>query len=121
MLYETFRKYGQAPFKIVLIHGGPGAAGELYPLALELSKNTGIIELLQTKKSIQSLLYEMLHHINELCDKPVFLVGHSWGGMLASGYLGYAPEKVAKAVMAEPGFLNAQEQKDWQEYLLVII
>src|SRR5208337_4099414 len=39
--------------------------------------------------------------------KKVNLIGHSWGGMLASAYIGKYPEKVHKAVLAEPGFLNA--------------
>jgi proline iminopeptidase len=52
---------------------------------------------------------------------PVHLIGHSWGGMLVSGYLGYAPEKADKSVMAEPGFLNAQEAKDWQKYYGTLI
>jgi len=28
------RKYGAAPFDIVLVHGGPGAAGEMATLAV---------------------------------------------------------------------------------------
>jgi proline iminopeptidase len=40
--------------------------------------------------------------------RPVHLVGHSWGAMLASAYLGRHPEKVARAVLAEPGFLTSE-------------
>ena len=38
------RKYGEAPFNVVVIHGGPGAPGEVAPVARKLSENFGIIE-----------------------------------------------------------------------------
>jgi proline iminopeptidase len=38
--------------------------------------------------------------------EQVNLVGHSWGAMLASAYLGQYPEKIDHAVLAEPGFLT---------------
>jgi proline iminopeptidase len=40
--------------------------------------------------------------------RPVFLVGHSWGGMYASLYINRHPEKVAGAVLIEPGPLNGE-------------
>jgi proline iminopeptidase len=39
--------------------------------------------------------------------RPVFLVGHSWGAMYATFYIDRHPEKVAGAVLMEPGPLNA--------------
>lgn len=38
---------------------------------------------------------------------PVALIGHSWGAMLATAYLGHQPEAVSHAVLIEPGFLDA--------------
>ena len=38
--------------------------------------------------------------------RPVILVGHSWGGMHATLYIDRHPEKVAGAVLMEPGPLN---------------
>jgi proline iminopeptidase len=40
--------------------------------------------------------------------RPVVLVGHSWGGMYATLYINRHPEKVAGAVLMEPGPLNGQ-------------
>jgi len=40
--------------------------------------------------------------------RPVTLVGHSWGGMYAAMYVNRHPEKVAAAVLMEPGPLNGQ-------------
>mgnify|MGYP005830228635 CR=1 FL=1 len=38
----------------------------------------------------------------------VLLIGHSWGAMLATAYLGHRPEVVSHAVLIEPGFLDAE-------------
>ena len=42
------RLYGSAPFNIAVIHGGPGAPGEMAPVARELSSLRGVLEPLQT-------------------------------------------------------------------------
>ena len=44
-------------------------------------------------------------------NRPVFLVGHSWGAMLASMYISSHPEKVEKVVLAEPGFLDHEHME----------
>ena len=49
----TFRVHGQKPYTIVVIHGGPGAGGEMAPIARRLSSEWGVIEPIQTKKSIE--------------------------------------------------------------------
>ena len=45
---RNFRLYGNKPYKIAVIHGGPGAPGEMAPVARELSSDYGVIEPLQT-------------------------------------------------------------------------
>lgn len=39
-------------------------------------------------------------------NRPVFLVGHSWGGMYATRYINEYPRRVAGAVLIEPGPLD---------------
>ncbi|MCX5744472.1 MAG: alpha/beta hydrolase [Proteobacteria bacterium] len=39
-------------------------------------------------------------------DRPPALIGHSWGGMYATAYLNQYPERVAAAVLLEPGPLT---------------
>ena len=48
-------------------------------------------------------------------DSPVILIGHSWGAMLTSAYIGEHPEKVDKAVLAEPGFLDNEHMEMFYE------
>jgi len=48
----------------------------------------------------------LIEHVSP--GRPVFLVGHSWGGMYAALYINHHPEKVAGAVLIEPGPLNGE-------------
>lgn len=36
---EKYRIHGEAPFNVIVIHGGPGAPGSVYSLAKTLSKD----------------------------------------------------------------------------------
>jgi len=39
-------------------------------------------------------------------DQPVSLLGHGWGGMLATAYAAQNPQRIGQLILAEPGFLN---------------
>lgn len=77
------RIYGNKPFNIALIHGGPGAPGEMAPVARELSKNFGILEPLQTASSVEGQLQELHSILQNHGDFPITLIGHSWGAWLS--------------------------------------
>jgi pimeloyl-ACP methyl ester carboxylesterase len=76
------RKYGRAPYSVVLVHGGPGAAGEMQPLACELADNAGVLEPIQTETTIKGQVEELKTIIERSGDPPVTLVGFSWGAWL---------------------------------------
>lgn len=113
---------------VIVLHGGPGgdyrsllglqALADKNHVVFYDQRGSGLSERVPAEQLTYHSALEDLDAFVDLYGKgtPVSLIGHSWGGMLVSGYLGYAPEKVAKAIMAEPGFLNAQEAKEWQEY-----
>lgn len=44
---KMVRRYGKAPYKIVLVHGGPGAIGSLKGFAQELNERSGIIAVIK--------------------------------------------------------------------------
>lgn len=77
--------HGKAPYKTVLIHGGPGAIGSLKNCAEELSGLTGkgIVEALQSRYSTAELIEELYLQIGEYCQEEPTLIGHSWGAWLA--------------------------------------
>ena len=54
----NLRKYGQQPYEVAVIHGGPGASGEMAPVASHLSQDHGVLEPLQTQSSFARQLEE---------------------------------------------------------------
>jgi len=98
-----FRKYGKAPFRILVIHGGPGGPGSVAPLAESLSANFGIVEPFQTEDSIAGQIKELDAAIDEHAEIPVILIGHSWGVWLSCLYAADFPEKMKKLVMIGSG------------------
>lgn len=105
---------------IIAIHGGPGqdyrsllplkALADSFKVVFYDQRGTGLSPRVPTHElSLESSLTDLDAIINYYSpDKPVFLIGHSWGAMLASGYMAKHPEKVNKAVLAEPGFLTTE-------------
>jgi len=94
-----FRIWGKSSFAIVILHGGPGAAGDIASLASELGKYFGVIEPFQTGTSILSQLNELKFVIEEKAKKPIVLIGHSWGAWLGFIFASHHPELVKKLIM----------------------
>ena len=76
------RKYGNKPFKVVVVHGGPGASGEMAPVARELCIYGGVLEPLQTAISLEEQVEELKIILINHGNIPVTLIGHSWGAWL---------------------------------------
>ena len=93
------RTYGERPFRVAVIHGGPGAAGEMAPVARELSTIRGILEPLQTADSISSQVAEMHRHLTAHAEPPLILIGWSWGAALGFIFAAKHPELVIKLIL----------------------
>ncbi|MCX6012659.1 MAG: alpha/beta hydrolase, partial [Chloroflexi bacterium] len=100
---ENCRKYGIQPYSIAVIHGGPGAPGEMAPVARELAKLHGILEPLQTKTTIEELLQELKDVLEQKSSLPVTLIGYSWGAMLSFLFTARFPALVKKLVLVSSG------------------
>jgi proline iminopeptidase len=113
---------------VIVLHGGPGAdyqsllglqaLSDEYYVVFYDQRGAGLSERVPAEQlNIEGYLKE-LDAIVDLygSGEPVNIIGHSWGAMLLSAYLGYAPENVEKAVLAEPGFLNMEEFQAWMDY-----
>ncbi len=111
---NNLRKYGKAPFNVAVIHGGPGAAGEMAPVAIQLSQDHGVLEPLQTAFSIESQVHEMRSVLEEHGDTPVTLIGHSWGAWLSIIFTARYPGLVAKLILVGCG---AMEEKYAREIM----
>lgn len=95
----TVRRYGRPPYRTVLVHGGPGAAGSLGPLARELAPSFGVIEPWQSARTVSGQVEELLGQITRWADPPVVLVGHSWGAWLALLFAAQHPTHVRGLVL----------------------
>ncbi len=100
---ENLRVYGPSPYKVALLHGGPGAPGEMAPVARELALKRGILEPLQTRFSIEGLVQELRILLEEQASGPVCLVGYSWGAWLACLTAARYPGLVQKIILISSG------------------
>ena len=95
------RYYGNKPYKIAAIHGGPGDIGSLKYCAEQLENKIeiGVIEPLQSKYSISALICELYIQLKENISGKAILIGHSWGAWLAALLAGQYPELVEKLIL----------------------
>jgi len=95
------RLYGNAPFKAVVIHGGPGAVGSMKGVAQELSMRTGlgVIEPLQNGNSISALVEQLCQQLHENYSGKIVLMGHSWGAWLTALFAAAHPEMTKHVIL----------------------
>jgi pimeloyl-ACP methyl ester carboxylesterase len=97
------RKYGRPPFDVVVVHGGPGAPGEMAPVARELSVTRGVLEPLQTANTLEGQVAELGSMIEKNADSPVLLIGWSWGAWLILIVASRFPWLVRKLILVSSG------------------
>ena len=102
------RVYGRPPYKVAVLHGGPGAPGSMAPVARRLAENYGVIEPLQTADSVDGQVSELLWQLRETGDLPMTIVGSSWGAMLGFIFASRHPETVNKLIMVGSGMFDAR-------------
>ncbi len=81
------------------MHGGPGAAKELAPLAREMASGWGVMEPLQTALSLTGQVEELKSALEENGDLPITLIGHSWGAWLSVILAAHYPALVKKLIL----------------------
>jgi pimeloyl-ACP methyl ester carboxylesterase len=100
---KNLRIYGKSPFSLAVIHGGPGAAGEMAPVAHELASERGILEPLQTATSLKGQVEELKTVLEKKGDFPVTLIGFSWGAWLSFIFTANYSECVKKLILVGSG------------------
>ncbi len=104
---------------IVMIHGGPGGdyrdllearafADDGFFVVFYDQRGTGLSKREDASQfdGVQIMIDDLnalVHHFKLADAQKVFLIGHSWGAMLATGYINQHPEKIDGVVLAEPG------------------
>jgi pimeloyl-ACP methyl ester carboxylesterase len=97
------RTYGKAPFRVAVLHGGPGAPGAMAPVARELSREWGVLEPLQTAVSLEGQVQELRAALEAHAGLPAALVGSSWGAMLGFILAARCPALVRKLILVGSG------------------
>lgn len=113
---ETFGQPDSAI--IVVLHGGPGCdyrsmlkckafADDGYFVVFYDQRGTGLSQR-HPKESYNDHtmvddLAAVIQKYRKRPDQKVFLLGHSWGGMLATAYINEHPDQISGAILAEPG------------------
>ncbi len=100
---ENLRTYGCKPFDVAVIHGGPGAGGEMAPVARELAGEWGVLEPLQTATSVTGQIEELRTVLEDHADLPVTLIGYSWGAWLSTLCAAYHPALVKQLILVSSG------------------
>jgi pimeloyl-ACP methyl ester carboxylesterase len=129
----NFRKYGNDPFRVAVIHGGPGDAGSVAPIARKLGETRGVLEPIQTAKTLDGQVEELRLVVEQHTTKPVIFIGHSWGAWLSSLVTAKYPELVCKLILVGSGPFEEQyvpliaknrlrrlSQEEQEEYLHLV-
>jgi proline iminopeptidase len=121
---------------IVVLHGGPGGdyrnllncrdlSAYGYRVVFYDQRGSGLSQRFPknfyTSRGLAAidLMYDdltaVIAHYRKRSDQRVYLLGHSWGAMLATGYAGKYPHAVQGLVLAEPGGLKWNDVEDYVE------
>ncbi|MFA6362466.1 alpha/beta fold hydrolase [Methanoregula sp.] len=95
----SVRKWGTGPYPVAVIHGGPGAPGEMVAVARELSEVKGILEPFQTETTLEGQVRELRSVLERDGRVPVTLVGFSWGAFLSWMVAARYPALVGKLIL----------------------
>src|SRR5690349_13350188 len=104
----TTRKYGNPPFTVAALHGGPGAPGYMFLLAKELARKISVLEPLQSRDSIQGQIEELKEQLLAEGPGPYALIASSWGAVLALLFTAKNPALVKKLILIGCATFDAQ-------------
>lgn len=114
---ENVRIYGEKPYSIAVIHGGPGAPGGMAAVANGLKSDFGVIEPLQSADSIDGQVEELHTQLKEF-SPPFVLIGHSWGAWLAWMYAAKYPKMAEHIILVGSGPFEEKHTKDMMKIRL---
>lgn len=93
------RTYCASPYRVAVLHGGPGAPGSATPLARALANHCSILEPLQTADTITGQVDELRQMLQRHAHTPVTLIGHSWGAILGFIFAATHPALTGKLII----------------------
>ena len=80
MTMDNVRIYGKAPYRALVLHGGPGAPCCAAGLCRTLEESgISALEHLQLGRSAEGLMREILEILDHFHTERITVVGHSYG------------------------------------------
>lgn len=125
---ETFGNPDSA--MVVFLHGGPGAdyrnglavkqlADNGYYVVFYDQRGSGLSKRHSRNSfSIQQIfddLTAVIRHYRKSQNQKIFLFGHSWGAILAAGYVNQNPLKISGVIFVEPGGFTWENLQQYGE------
>jgi proline iminopeptidase len=117
---------------VVVIHGGPGGdfrsllnardlADDGFHVVFYDQRGTGLSKRedrsqYRSPDVVQQFVDDLgavISHFRNDENQKVFLLGHSWGAMLATAYINQHPQEISGVVLAEPGGLTWPQTKEY--------
>ena len=114
---------------LIVLHGGPGAdyryllrckefANQGYRVVFYDQRGSGLSQRFpkSSYSSIQVMYDELkgvIAYYRKSPNQEVFLLGHSWGAMLATGFINEYPTAINGAILGEPGGLKWSDVRDY--------
>lgn len=105
---------------LIVLHGGPGAdyrsllnckafASGGYRVIFYDQRGSGLSKRHPKNSYSLQLMYDdldgIIDHYRRSPNQKVFLLGHSWGAILATGFINKYPSAINGVILAEPGGL----------------
>jgi proline iminopeptidase len=113
---------------IVVLHGGPGAdyrsllnckefANQGYRVIFYDQRGSGLSKRHPKNSYSLQLMYDdlsgVINYYRKSSTQKIFLLGHSWGAILAAAYINKYPAAISGVILAEPGGLIYDDIKDY--------
>lgn len=113
---------------VIVLHGGPGGdyryllnckafANNNYYVVFYDQRGSGLSKRHPASDyNVQVMLDDLsavIAHYRTAPDQKVFLLGQSWGAMLATAFMNKYPTAINGAILAEPGGLKWKDIKDY--------
>lgn len=117
------REYGTGTRPVIVLHGGPGAAGDVAPLARKLGERWRVLEPFQRGSggrplTVATHVRDLDDLVRERCrDSHPVLVGHSWGAMLALSYAAAHPAMPGAMVLVGCGTFSLAARAEFETRL----
>ena len=104
---SNLRIHGNAPYRIAVVHGGPGAWGSVAQVAAELSRE-GACRTVSDGRIHRRARRRVRDVIVALGERPMTLIGHSWGAWLVWTVAARYPDLVRKLILVGSGPFEAR-------------